>query len=263
MNSPETFRVVITTSHGLNIILTNKQKVNFRSFSHFVTAADAEEFAANLAQTLEKGTYTELDRCPICGQTFTRQNRLSLLKDGRVIHGKCFFDAIRRGELNDGDRKIRSYCAFEKDTPMFDYSNLGHEDRSRSFRYAIQIVSKSVIHLHLIEPGNYIKHRFCLTYDECQGLIQEIRVKLDSLKRYWDASPGKCAFCGHAIYVDKRHYKMSSGEVIHGICMERFIRNQASANVRFPATLVFRKDIFGHALIFGKAFDPNMFPSDD
>lgn len=263
MSHPMPYEVIITTSHGLNIILSNKQEVNFRSFSHFVSMSEAEEFAANLAQALENGHYTDLDRCPICGKAFTKQNRLSLLKDGRVIHNKCFWNAMECGELTSNDRKIRLYQVFETDAPMFDYSNLGHEDRSRSFRYAIQIVSRSVIHLHLIEPGNYIKHRFCLTYDECQGLIQEIRAKLDFLKRYWDASPGKCAFCGHAIYVDKRHYKMNSGEVIHGTCMERFIRSQASANVRFPATFVFRKDVFGHALIFGEAFDPNMFPSDD
>ncbi len=67
MSIAAAYQVAITTSHGLNIILTNKQEVNFRSFSHFVTISDAEKFAADLTQTLEDGTYTELDRCPICG----------------------------------------------------------------------------------------------------------------------------------------------------------------------------------------------------
>lgn len=142
---------------------------------------------------------------------------------------------------------------------MFDYSNIGYEAQSRSFRYAIQVVSKSVIHLYVIEPGHYMKHQFCLTYDECNGLIQEIHAKLGLLKSYLDASAGKCAFCGHAIYVDKNYYKMDSGEVIHGACMEQFICSPASAKVRFPATLVFRNDVFGHAQLFGESFDPHGF----
>ncbi len=263
MSIPEAYQVLITTSHGLNIILTNKREVYFRSFSHFVTISDAEKFAADLEQTLENGTYTELDRCPICGQVFTRQNRLSLLRDGRIIHGKCFWSAIKRGELTDDDCKIRRYQFFPKDIPLFDYSNITYEAESRAFRYAIQIVSKSVIHLHLIEPGRSMRHQFCLTYEECQGLIQEIRAKLEPLKRYLDAAVGKCAFCGYPIYVDKNHYEMDSGEVIHGVCMERFIRSPASAEVRFPAKLIFRKDVFGHARLFGESFDPYLFPDGD
>lgn len=263
MGTPAAYQVVITTSHGLNIILTNKQEIYFRSFSHFVTAADAEKFAVNLAQTLEKGTYTELDRCSICGQAFTRQNRLTLLKDGRVIHGTCFWDAFRRRELAEDDCKIRRYRIFPKDTPAFDYSNIGYEEKTRSFRYAIQIVSKSAIHLHLIEPNRSMKHQFCLTYDECHGLIREIQVKLAVLKRYLDAAVGKCAFCGYPIYVDKNHYELESGEVIHGVCMERFIRSPASAGVRFPATLVLRQDVFGHARACGESFDPYLFPDTD
>ncbi len=263
MSIPAAYRIVITTSHGLNIMLTNKREVNFRSFSHFVTIPDAEKFAAKLAQTLENGTYTELDRCPICGQVFTRQNRLSLLRDGRIIHGKCFWGAIRRGELTGDDCKIRRYQLFPKDTPLFDYPNIAYEAQSRAFRYAIQVVSKSTIYLHLIEPNCSIKHQFCLTYEECQGLIQEIQAKLELLKRYLDAAVGKCAFCGYPIYVDKNRYEMDSGEVIHGVCMERFIRSPASAKVRFPATLICRQDVFGHARICGESFDPYLFPDRD
>jgi len=239
--------------------MTNKQKVNFRSFSHCVTIPDAERFASNLAQTLEKGTYTELDRCPICGQVFTRQNILTLLRDGRIVHGECFWSAIRSGELTDDDCKIRRYQLFPKDIPLFDYSNIAYEAKSRAFRYAIQIVSKSTIYLHLIEPNCSIKHRFCLTYEECQGLIQEIQAKLELLKKYLDAAVGKCAFCGYPIYVDKNRYEMNSGEVIHGVCMERFIRSPASAKVRFPAKLICRQDVLGHARILGESFDPYLF----
>lgn len=263
MSGPKAYQVVITTTHGLNIILSNKQEINFRSFSHFVTASDAKNFAANLAQTLEKGTYTELDRCPICGQTFTRQNRLSLLKTGKVIHRKCFWNAFSNGELREDDREIRSYHAFPKSTPAFDYSNIGYETESRSFRYAIQVVSKSVIHLCLIEPNRSMKHQFCLTYDECQGLLQEIYVKLNMLERYLDAAVGKCAFCGYSIYVDKNHYELGSGEVIHGACMERFIQSPVSAEVKFPARLILRQDVFGHARVCGESFDPYLFPDND
>ena len=263
MSTSKAYKVVITTSHGLNIILTNKQEINFRSFAHFVTREDAAKFAETLAKVLAEGTYSELDRCPICGQTFTRQNILSLLKDGRIIHRKCFWSAIRSKELTDDYCKTRRYYVFPKGTPTFDYSNIGYEEKSRTFRYAIQIVSKSAIHLHLIEPNGSMKHKFCLTYDECQGLIQEIQAKLEVLQRYLDASVGKCAFCGYPIYVDKNRYELDSREVIHGVCMERFIRSPASAKVRFPATLIHRQDVFGHARILGECFDPYLFLDGD
>lgn len=263
MSTPAVYKVTITTSHRLNIILTNKQEIYFRSFSHLVSAADAENFAANLAKTLEKGTYTELNRCPICGQVFTKQHKLTLLKDGRIVHGKCFWGAIRRRELTGDDCEKRCYHFFPKEAPIFDFSNIGYETESRLFRYAIQIVSKSAIHLYLIEPNRSMKHHFCLTYDECQELIREIQSKLELLKQYLDTAIGNCAFCGHPIYVDRNHYKMDSGEVIHGTCMERFIQSPTSTKVRFPARFFWRQDIFGHARIFGESFDPYLFPDSD
>lgn len=156
MSTPKAYEVVITTSHGLNIILTNKQEINFRSFAHFVTREDAAKFAETLAKVLAEGTYSELDRCPLCGQVFTRQNILSLLKDGRVVHGKCFWSAIRAGELTDDDCKMRRYHVFPKNAPTFNYSNIAYDIGGWGFRYAIQIVSKSAIHLHLTEPNRSI-----------------------------------------------------------------------------------------------------------
>ena len=91
-----------------------------------------------------------------------------------------------------------------------------------------------------------MKHRFCLTYDECQGLIREIQTKLKLLKTYLDTAVGKCACCGHSIYMDKNYYKMGSGEVIHEKCMERFIQSRVSANVRFPAMWIPGRDVFGY-----------------
>ncbi len=104
-----------------------------------------------------------------------------------------------------------------------------------------------------------MRHQFCLTYEECQGLIQEIQAKLELLKRYLDAAVGKCAFCGYPIYVDKNRYEMDSGEVIHGVCMERFIRSPASAKVKFPAKLIRPQDVLGHAQLCGESFDPYLF----
>lgn len=194
---------------------------------------------------------------------FTRQHRLTLLKDGRIIHGKCYWAAIGRRELTGDEHEKRCYYPFPKDTPEFDFSNIGYETKSKSFRYAIQIVSKSVIHLYLIEPYHYMKHHFCLTYDECKRLIHEIKANLERLKQFQDAAVGKCASCGHPIYADKNRYQMDSGEMIHETCMERFIRSEASAKVRFPAKLICREDVFGHTLIFGESFGPSLFSDSD
>lgn len=250
------YRVAITTLHRLNIVLTNKQEVNFRSFSHFVTMEDATKFADDFTKVLAAASYSELDKCPMCGQAFTKQNRISLLKDGRIIHRKCFWPALQRGELIESDCKIRQYHLFPEDAPMFDFSNIGYKVDSGTFRYAIQVVSKSTIHLYLMESERSMKHHFCLSYEECMGLIQEVQINVEHLKRYLDASVGKCAFCGHPIYTDNHHYKMDSGELIHEVCMERFIRSPAASEMRFPAQYV-----FPHVRNDGESFAPSLFPN--
>ena len=45
---PLPFRVIISKIRGLNIILSNRRIENERTYSHFVTLEQAEEFAANL-----------------------------------------------------------------------------------------------------------------------------------------------------------------------------------------------------------------------
>jgi len=259
MRKTMAYQVVITTAHQVNIILSNKQKEHLRNYSHFVSSEDAAGFADKLEQTLAKGTYSELDKCPLCDQPIERQNRLSLLTDGRIVHQTCMRKALRRGELTKGDYKEYLYRFFSKDTPVFDYSNLTYETTSEEFRYAVQIISKAVIHLYLIEPGNFMKRHFCLTYDECLGLIQEIRDKLDQLRKYLDAAVGKCACCGATVNIDNTYYQMASGEVIHGVCMDRFVRSWASTTVRFPTRKFHPKDVFGHVRLFGESSYPCFF----
>ena len=76
---------------------------------------------------------------------------------------------------------------------------------------------RRVIHLFLVEPLGSITRRICLTYDECLGLVAEIRAKLRQLSK---AELGACAFCGKMAYINKTNYLLASGELIHGSYME-------------------------------------------
>ena len=76
---PLAFRVIISTSRGLNIILSNKRIENERTYSHFVTLEQAEQFAADLEAALSSEYYTRLDRCFLCGQPFTRTEDVCVL----------------------------------------------------------------------------------------------------------------------------------------------------------------------------------------
>ncbi len=261
MSIPIAYKVLITASLGLNIVLTNRrEEIHFRSYSHSVTAEDAEKFAAALTQALNNGTYTELDRCAICGQVFTRQNIISLLSGDRAIHRKCFQNAIMRGELADADCKVRRYHFFPESTPLFDYSNLACGGTTRDFRYAIQIVSLSAIHLYLVDPYTNIKRHFCLTHDECLGLISEIQDKLGQIRKYLDSAVGKCAFCGNPIYEDISRYEFVSGEILHEMCMVPFMQSPASANARLPVTRVYRQKAFTHTQTWNESVYAYPFP---
>lgn len=234
MSTPTAYRVMFTSSLNMNIILTNKNIYALRSYSHFVSDEQAAQFADTLEATLKQGTYFDIDKCPFCGGVFTRQNRLCLLTDDRVVHKKCFWKSVRGGELSHDDTKAYWYHLFPKDAPEFDFSNLDGRDRSREFRYAIQIVSKTTIHLYLIEPGYNIKHHVCLTYDECLGLIHDIRINLEKLSALRKTAIGLCAHCGGMIYADTTHYKLLSGEILHPVCKEPFIQSRASMGACLP-----------------------------
>lgn len=235
MNMVFPFKVQITADEKLELVLTNRRGSSVHSHSHLLERDEAEEFASTLEAALSSGTYADLDHCPLCGQIFMRQNRLCLLRDGRIIHKKCLRPAIKQGVLSYDDCADYDYRCFPKDTPSFDFTSLPGADYGRGFRYAIQTVSKTVIHLYLTQKGKIPTRHYCLTYEECLALVQEIRDKLVEL--YCSVTVA-CAFCGSPVYLDQPRYEMASGEVIHGICMERFIRSTKSAGVTFPARLI-------------------------
>ncbi len=179
MNTPNRYQVTIAAPQNLNIILTNESY----KYSYLISGREAAEFTNILEQTLAVGQYSNLDKCPFCGKAFERQNRLCLLDDGVIVHRTCYRFAIRHNILAPEECKEYMYRHFPRDTPLFDYTNLDDRKRKDEFRYAIQIVSKAVIHLRLIAPGDYKRRRVCLTYDECLGLITDIRNKLSELER--------------------------------------------------------------------------------
>ena len=259
MDKPIAYHIAVTTDWRLNIIITNKRREQLRSYSHFVTQEQAAQFADVLDRTVTMGRYTEFDACSFCGKTFFRHDKLLRVKDGRTLHQKCVGTAVRCGVLNFRDCVGAAFRCFPEDVPLFDYSSLASNSQSQSkdFRYAIQTVSKKTIHLFLIEPGGKITRHTCLTYEECLGLVQAIRERLEQLS---NAALGTCVFCGRMTYIDKTNYRMASGELIHGSCMERFIQSPKSARVWFPAVRIPTKDVFGHRQLFGKTFDPSPFP---
>lgn len=257
MDKTMAYNVAVTTDWRLNIIITNKRREQLRSYSHFVTQEQASRFADVLEQAIAEGRYTDLNTCPFCGKVFFRHDKLLRVKDGRTLHQKCVGTAVRCGVLTYQDCVGAAFRCFPKDVPLFDYSSLTSNSQSEDFRYAIQTVSKKAIHLFLIEPGGRITHHTCLTYGECLGLVRAIRERLEQLS---NAALGACAFCGRMAYIDKTNYRMASGELIHGSCMERFIQSPESAGVWFPAARIPTKDVFGHQQLFGKKFDPSPFP---
>lgn len=238
MNIPAAYRVAVTSLLRMNIILTNKNPYNLRSYSHLVSTEQAAQFANTLETALAQGVYFDIDKCPICGEPFMKQNRLCLLMDGSIVHKKCFWKEVKSGSLRYEDRKAYWHHYFPQDASLFDFSNLDGPDRTQEFRYAIQIISKTAIHLYLIEPGNYIKRHVCLTYDECLSLIRDIRSNLKKINDLRSRAIGQCSHCGSMIYADAGHYQLRSGEVLHLSCIEPFIRSAASVGAHLPAQII-------------------------
>ena len=225
MPTSKAHQVIITKSRKLNIIMANNNGTQLRTYAHFVTTEDARRFADILEKSLAEGKCWDADRCQLCGKAFIRQNRLCLLRDGRVIHKKCLQRAVKCGEMSYSDCKDYWNHYFSQDAPAFDYCNLEDDrDRSEKFRYAIQTIFREVVHIYLIEPGGYMKHHFCLTSDECHGLIREIREKSDLMEKYHEATVGKCACCEAEVCMDESYYVLASGELVHGNCMVRLVQ---------------------------------------
>lgn len=255
MKTETPFKVRVTTEHGLNIILVSRRETSIRSYSHFIGTDDAEQFADTLETVLANGTYANLGCCPFCGQPFARKDRLCLLTDDQAAHMRCFQKMARNRRMTYEDCKRYDFEPFPKELPAFDYSNLQDGERRR-FRYAIQTVSKSVIHLYTMDSPSANKRHICLTYDECLGLIRAVREKLDCIR---GAAAGTCSCCGRTIYLDQTRYELADGKLIHRICMERFLLSGDSAIAAFPVKKIELTDVFNHAWLFQKHHDPDPF----
>lgn len=176
------YRVEVTPDKQVNILLTSRKERQLRTYPHIVKPEEAAQFADRLEQALADGHFTDLECCPLCGQPFARQNRLCLMKNGAVIHKKCLRKAVLQDKMLYQDCKDYRYRYFPRELPSFDFSNLTYEAISSQFRYAFQTVSRTVVHLYLIAPGEYTRRHTCLTCEECCGLIREIREKLKELE---------------------------------------------------------------------------------
>jgi len=132
-------------------------------------------------------------------------------------------------------------------------------DKTLRFQYAIQVVSKTVIHIYTHTSLDSRKNHVCLTYEECLGLISDIREKLEVIK---EAKLGVCFHCEGTIYTDEDRYTLASGELVHGRCMERFIQSDKAGKVCFPASRLRSYDIFGFNRMYPESYDLNPFLHD-
>lgn len=253
MNQTMAYKVVITTSKGLNILLTNKNPENLRSYCHFVSCEDAERFALQLREVLENAVYSDLDHCYICSKPFFREDGVYRLTNGKPVHKSCFRRECQCNRMNHSDSGGIIF-AFPHGTPQFDFTNMG--DKALRFQYAIQVVSKTVIHIYTHTYLDSRKNHVCLTYDECLGLISNIREKLEVIK---EAKLGVCFHCEGTIYTDEDRYTLASGELVHGRCMERFIQSDKAGKVCFPASRLRSYDIFGFNRMYPESYDLNPF----
>ena len=157
------FEAKIVKRQTIRITLTGSNIGRPRDYIYFVGAKDADAFANALEAAVTGAHYSTIDHCPLCGEHIYRQSRLSQLRDGRIVHTKCFEAALCRKEVHRSDCKKYYFHFFSSDAPLYDYSNLMTESRACRLRYAIQAVSLDCIHLYLMESYACAKHHFCLT----------------------------------------------------------------------------------------------------
>ena len=97
------FEVRIVKRQTIRITLTGSNIGRPRDYIYFVGAEDAEAFANNLEASVTGAHYSTIDHCPLCGEHIYRQSRLSQLRDGRIVHTKCFDAALGRKEVHRRD----------------------------------------------------------------------------------------------------------------------------------------------------------------
>ena len=203
-----------------------------------ISPKEALFMAHNMEKALEAGFYAPMDSCSFCGEEFTKTKEILMLDEERFVHSRCFHKEHENRGLTYSDIKDWRRW-FPHDAPKFEYSNL--ESRFDRIKYAVQVVSKTVIHLYVRPAGASTNKHFILTYDEAIGLIQDIREKTMSIEL---AKAGECLLCRKTVFLDQDHYEMTSGELVHGHCMEKFVRSKLASQVTFPAKFIKREWIF-------------------
>ena len=203
------FEAKIVKRQTIRITLTGSNIGRPRDYIYFVGAKDADAFANALEAAVTGAHYSTIDHCPLCGEHIYRQSRLSQLRDGRIVHTKCFDAALGRKEVHRSDCKKYYFHFFPSDAPLYDYSNLMTESRACRLRYAIQAVSFDCIHLYLMESYACVKHHFCLTLKQCLDLVKEIRKTLKEFQQNEESTHG-C--CGASAGADDPYYVFPSRE---------------------------------------------------
>ena len=203
------FEAKIVKRQTIRITLTGSNIGRPRDYIYFVGAKDADAFANALEAAVTGAHYSTIDHCPLCGEHIYRQSRLSQLRDGRIVHTKCFDAALGRKEVHRSDCKKYYFHFFPSDAPLYDYSNLITESRACRLRYAIQAVSLDCIHLYLMESYACVKHHFCLTLKQCLDLVKEIRKTLKEFRQNEESSHG---YCGASAGADDPYYVFPSRE---------------------------------------------------
>ena len=203
------FEAKIVKRQTIRITLTGSNIGRPRDYIYFVGAKDADAFANALEAAVTGAHYSTIDHCPLCGEHIYRQSRLSQLRDGRIVHTKCFEAALGRKEVHRSDCKKYYFHFFPSDAPLYDYSNLMTESRACRLRYAIQAVSFDCIHLYLMESYACVKHHFCLTLKQCLDLVKEIRKTLKEFQQNEESTHG-C--CGASAGADDPYYVFPSRE---------------------------------------------------
>ena len=203
------FEAKIVKRQTIRITLTGSNIGRPRDYIYFVGAKDADAFANALEAAVTGAHYSTIDHCPLCGEHIYRQSRLSQLRDGRIVHTKCFDAALGRKEVHRSDCKKYYFHFFPSDAPLYDYSNLMTESRAYRLRYAIQAVSFDCIHLYLMESYACVKHHFCLTLKQCLDLVKEIRKTLKEFQQNEESTHG-C--CGASAGADDPYYVFPSRE---------------------------------------------------
>ena len=203
------FEAKIVKRQTIRITLTGSNIGRPRDYIYFVGAKDADAFANALEAAVTGAHYSTIDHCPLCGEHIYRQSRLSQLRDGRIVHTKCFEAALGRKEVHRSDCKKYYFHLFPSDAPLYDYSNLVTESRACRLRYAIQAVSLDCIHLYLMESYACVKHHFCLTLKQCLDLVKETR---KTLKEFRQNEESTHVCCEAPAGADDSYYVFSSGE---------------------------------------------------